>query len=169
MGRGRGDRNADDEDAALDRDQRRQRVARRFAVVRPRGQPDDRKPRRRDDHADPLAASEPEAEEALGEDGEEDQPAGEDGLHDRQRRQRERADVKPPGADRHHPAHREPLGAKEVGGASQRVPDAHGRRQDRAAVLEQKGDARRERAGEGEREPDDHADDLPLATTKAKA
>ena len=110
-------------DAALDRDQRRRGVVRRIAVVRPRGQPDDREPCRRDDHADPLAASEPEAEEALGEDGEEHQPAREDGLHDRQRRQGERADVEHPGADRDRPADREPLGAEEVDGASQRVPD----------------------------------------------
>ena len=77
--------------------------------------------------------------------------------------------MKPPGAERHRPANREPLRAKEVGRASQRVPDLHVGREDRAAVLEQKGDARRDRAGEREREPDDHADDRPLATTRAKA
>ena len=115
----------------------------------PRGEPDDRKPRRRDDHADPLAPPESEAEEALGEDGEEHQPAREDGLHDRQRREGERADVKHPGADRHRPANREPPRAEEVGGASQRVPDPHRGREDRAAVLEQKGDARRDGAGRG--------------------
>ncbi len=70
--------------------------------------------------------------------------------------------MKYPGADRHHPADREPLGAKEIDRASQRVPDPHGRREDRAAVLEQKGDARRDRAGQGEGESDDHAGDRPL-------
>ena len=93
-----------------------------------------------------VPASEVESEVAFGEHGEENQPAGKHGLHDRQGRQRERGDVKPPGADRHRPAHGEPLGAEEVGGASQRVPDAHGRRQDRAPMLEQERDVRRERA-----------------------
>jgi hypothetical protein len=163
MGRDRRDRRAEDKDAALDPDQRRRGVLRRLAVVRPRGQPDDRKPRGGDDHAGPLAASEPEAEEALGEDREEDQPPREDGLHDREWRQGERADVKHPGADRHRPADREPPRAEEVGRASQRVPDAHGGREDRAAVLEQKCDARRDGAGEGEGESDDHAGVRPLA------
>ena len=131
---------------------RRQCVARGFAGLRPLGDPDDREPHRRDDQAGPLPPTEPEAEEPLGEHGEEDQPGGEDGLYDRQRCERKGADVKRPGSERHQPAHREPLGAKEVGGASQRVPNAHRRCRDRAALLEQKGDARRERAGEGERE-----------------
>ena len=74
----------------------------------------------------------------------------------------ERADVQDPGADRHPPADREPLRAKEVGGASQRVPDLHIGRENRAAVLEQKGDARRHGAGEGEGESDDHAGECPL-------
>jgi hypothetical protein len=87
-----------------------------------------------------------EAEVAFGEHGEEDQPTGKHGLHDRQRRQCERADVKRPGAERHRPPHREPLGPEEVGGASQRVSNAHGRRHDRAPVLEQERDVRRERA-----------------------
>jgi hypothetical protein len=42
------------------------------------------------------------------------------------------------------------------------VPHLHVGRADRAAVLEQKGDARRDRAGERERESDDHADDRSL-------
>ena len=74
-------------------------------------------------HADPLAAAESEAEVTLGEDGQEHEAAREDGLDDRQRRQRERADVKPPGAERHDPADREPPRAKEPGRALQRVPD----------------------------------------------
>jgi hypothetical protein len=72
-----------------------------------------------DQQADPLPATEVEAEVAFGQDGEEDQSTGKHGLHDRQRCQGERGDVKGPGADRHHPSRREPLGAKEVGGASQ--------------------------------------------------
>jgi hypothetical protein len=75
----------------------------------------------------------------------------------RQWRQGERAYMKYPGADRHHPADGEPPGAEEVDRASQRVPHPHGGREDRAAVLEQKGDARRDGAGQGEGESDDHA------------
>ena len=40
---------------------------------------------------------------------------------------RKGADVKPPGRECHQPAHREPLRAKEPAGASQWVPNAHGR------------------------------------------
>jgi hypothetical protein len=53
------------------------------------------------------------AEESLGERGEEHQPAGEHRLHDRQRCDRERADVKQPRWDRDQPPDRKPLGAKE--------------------------------------------------------
>ena len=74
--------------------------------------------------------------------------------------------MKPPGAERHDPANREPPRAKEVGGASQRVPDLHVGRQDRPALLEQEGDARRNGAGEGEGESGDHADDRSLATAE---
>jgi hypothetical protein len=45
------------------------------------------------------------------------------------------------------------------------MADLHIGREDRPAVLEQKGDAGRDGAGEGERESDDHADDRRLATT----
>jgi hypothetical protein len=38
------------------------------------------------------------------------------------------------------------------------MPDMHGRRENRAAVLEEKGDIRRQRAGQSEGDSDDHAD-----------
>jgi len=121
------------------------------------------RPSSRDQQAEHLPASEVKAEVAFGEHGEEDQSAREHGLHDRQRRQRERADVKPPGANRHDPADGEPPGAEEVGGASQRVPTAYGWRQDRPPLLEQEGDVRREGAGHGEGESDDHGRSLSLS------
>ena len=166
VARHRGDRGAGEKDAALDRDQRRGGVVRRLAV-RPRRQPDDREPCRRDDHADPLAAAEPEAEEALGEDGEKHQPTREDGLHDRQRGEGEGGDVEHPGGHRHPPTDREPLRAEEAGRASQRVPDLHIGREDRATVLEQKRDACGGGADQGEGEPDDHV--FGQASTGAKA
>jgi hypothetical protein len=42
------------------------------------------------------------------------------------------------------------------------MPDAHRRREDRAAVLEEKGDVGRERAGQSEGESDDHVEERPL-------
>jgi hypothetical protein len=63
------------------------------------------------------------AEEPLGEHGEQDETGRKDGLDDRQRCECKGADVKAPGSDRHQPADREPLGAKEPGGASQRMAD----------------------------------------------
>ena len=50
-------------------------------------------------NSDPLPPADLESEDALGEHGEEHQPAGHDRLHQRQRRQRHRADVEQPGAE----------------------------------------------------------------------
>jgi hypothetical protein len=91
------------------------------------GQSDDHERGGGDRHADPLPPSQVKAEEALGKHGEEQESAGEDRLHDRQRRERERADVQTPGHDRHDPADQEPSGAKQTGGAAHRMPD-HDRR-----------------------------------------
>jgi hypothetical protein len=120
------------------------------------GQADDHQPGRGDRQADPLSPSEAKAEEALGEHGEEDEPAGEDRLHDRQRRERERTDVQTPGEDRHDPADQEPSGAKETGGAAQRMADPDRRGEHRAAVFEQKGEVGGHRRGEREDQSGDH-------------
>jgi hypothetical protein len=125
-------------DRALDGDQRRQRGA--LGVVgAAAGQSDHDQPGGGDRQADPLSPSELKAEEALREHGQEDEPAGEHRLHNRQRRERERTDVQKPGHDRHDPADREPFGAKQTGGAAQRMADPDRRGEHRAAVLEQKG------------------------------
>ena len=156
--------------ADSDDDQCGQRVARDVAAgLATRGEPDHSKPDRRDQQADPLPSSEVKAEVAFGEHGEEDQSARQHGLHDRQRRQRERADVKPPGANRNDPTQREPLGAEEVGGASQGVPTAYRWRQDRAPLFEQERDVRRERAGQGEGESDGHGGSFSLSWPHAGA
>jgi hypothetical protein len=84
-----------------------------------------------------LSPSEPKAEETLGEHGQEDDPAGQDRLHDRHRRQRERADMQTPGHDRHDPADQEPSGVKQTDRAAQRMAHQDRRGQHRAAVLEQ--------------------------------
>ncbi len=160
VSRDHGEPGGEDKGCAFDDNQRGQRVARSVVTPRPHGERDDRKPDCRDDHADPLAASEGEAEKALGKHGEEDEPGREHGLDDRQRRPREGADMKPPGGDRHHPAQSEPPGAKEGSRASQRVPHPHHWRQDRAALLEQEGDVRRERGADGEDKGEGHAGSL---------
>ena len=74
-------RDTDCEDRTLDGDQRAQRRALRV-VGAAAGQPDDHQSRGCDCDADPLPASEVEAEEALGEYREEDEPAGQARLHD---------------------------------------------------------------------------------------
>ena len=71
-GRDPHERGADPEDRALDGDQRRQRRVLRVLGATA-GQADDRQAGRCDRHADPLPPSEVEAEEALGEHGEEDE------------------------------------------------------------------------------------------------
>jgi hypothetical protein len=100
----------------------------------------------------------------LGDHGEEDEPAGEDCLHDRQRRERERADVKAPGEDRHDPPDREPPGAEEIGGGAQRMAYADRRSENRAAVLEQEGDVGAQRRSEGQEQAQDHRRDAVWAT-----
>ena len=101
-----------------------------------------------------------EAEEALGEHREEDKPAGQDSLHDRQRRERERADVQAPGHDGHDPPHQEPFGAEETDGAAQRMADPDRRGEHRAAVLEQKRDVGGQRRSDREDQSEDHDERL---------
>ena len=81
----------------------------RWGSPPPRRYPDDRQPRRRHGHADPLPPSEVKTEETLGEHREEDQAACEDGLHDRQGRERVRPDVQTKAEDGNEPAHQEPF------------------------------------------------------------
>ena len=153
-------RGDDREDRALDGDQRRQRGP--LGVVgAAAGQSDDHQPGRGDRDADPLSSSELKAEEALGEHREEDEPARQDRLHDRQRGERERADVQTPGHDRHDPADQEPPGAEEIDGAAERMADPDRRGEHRAAVLEQKGEVGRPRRSEREDQSEDH--EKPLA------
>ena len=115
---------------------------------------DDRQADGRDEHPDPLTASESQAEVALGEDGQENEPSCEDRLHDRKRSEGEGGDVKPPSSNRHEPADREPAGAEEAGGAPQGMVHDNRRREDGAAMLEQERDARSCGADEGEEEAD---------------
>ena len=95
-------------------------------------------------------------EEALGEHGEEDEPAGEDRLHDRQRRERARADVQTPGEDRDHPPDRKPSGAKQTDGAPQRMADQDRRGEHRPAVFEQKREVGGHRRSKREDQSEDH-------------
>ena len=122
------------------------------AAVSPRiGQP-----ARGDQQADPLPAAELEAEEPLSDDRQEHQPAGDDGLHDRQRRQRQRADVQQPRAERDQPAHRPPLAAKQTDRAANRTTRENDRCRDGAALLEQDRDAARQRAADRQQQARDH-------------
>ena len=154
-GRDSHQRGAERKDRTLHGDQRRQRRALR--VVRaPAGQPDDHESGRGDRDADPLSPSEAEAEEALGEHGEEDEPAGEDCLHDRQWGKRERAEVKTPGHDRHHPADQEPSRAEQADGAAQRMANQDRRGEHRAALFEQEGEIGGRRRADREDQPGKH-------------
>ena len=94
----------------------------------------------------PLAVAELEAEDAVGEHGEEHQPAGDHGLDERERRERERGHVEDPGAERHEHADREPLALVEADRAAQRVAHGHVRSSAGAAVLQQEAEVRREGA-----------------------
>ena len=96
---GHHEQRADDEEAGLEGDHRRGRVARVRAAG---GRKRDRQQHEAEGgeaDAEPLAAADAEAEDALGEDREEDEAAGDDGLDERERRERHRRDVEAPGAD----------------------------------------------------------------------
>jgi hypothetical protein len=69
------ERDAESEHTALHRDQCGEGVPSGLAGLRPAGDADHRKRARRDDHASPLAAPEPETEEPLRQHGEEDESA----------------------------------------------------------------------------------------------
>jgi hypothetical protein len=95
-------------------------------------------------------------EVALGEHGEKHQPAREHGLHDRQRRERKRTDVKPPRGHRDRPTEREPAGSEQAHCAAQRMTRPHRRRQHRATLLEQKRDVRAQRRAQRQPQPSNH-------------
>ena len=95
-----------------------------------------------------------EAEDAVGEDGEEDEPGRNDRLNERERRKRHRRDVEEPGADRDAHADREPLGGPEVARAPQRVLPLHVRRSAGSTMLEQEGQVREKSAEEREQYAD---------------
>ncbi len=61
-----------------------------------------------------------------------------------------------PGHDRHGQADREPLGAKETGGAAQRMAGLDRRGEHRATVLQQEGEVGGHRRSDGENQPDEH-------------
>ena len=138
-------RDTERKDATLHGDQRGERVMTQRAGVRSPGDRDHGEPSRRDDHSGPLPASKLKAEVALGEHREEDQPAREHGLHDRQRRERERAYMEPPRCNRHRPPQRERTTAEQARSAAQRMTGPHGRCQYRPALLEEEPDIRTNR------------------------
>jgi hypothetical protein len=107
------------------------------------------------------------AKESLGEHGEKDEPAGQHRLHDRQRRERERADVQQPGHDRHDPADQEPSGAKQTGGAAQRMADHDRWGEHCPAMLEQKGQVGGHRRSKRKDQSENH-DKRPDAVSEAR-
>ena len=149
-------RGTERKDAALHRDERRQRVVTRHAGVRPAGDRNPREPERGDDHPGPLSTAEVKAEVALSQHPEKHQPARQHGLYNRQWRERKRADMEAPGGNRHRPPQRKPAGAKQIHGAAQWMTSLHGRRQHRTTLLEQEGDIRAQRRAQRQSQPGDH-------------
>ena len=94
---------------------------------------------------DPLASSQLEAEEALGEHRQKDKASGEHRLADRDRGKRERRDVQRKRSRRHHPADAPPLRAKEIDGTAQRVAHVDIGSGNRPLVLEQEAEVRSQR------------------------
>jgi hypothetical protein len=149
-------RGTERKDAALHRDQRRQRVVTHRAGVRAARNRYHREPERGNDHSHPLPATEVKAEVTFREHGEKHQPARQQGLHDRQRRQRKRPYMEPPRSHRHRPPQREPAGAEQAHRAAQRVTRPHRGRQHRTTLFEEKSDVRAQRRGQRQRHPSNH-------------
>ena len=102
--------------------------------------------------AGPLARPDVEAEDPLGQHGEDHDAGREHRLHDRERRQRQRGDVEQPRAERDRHADREPLRAEQRLARPQRMADVDARRLVGAAVLVEETELCRDRAGEREQD-----------------
>ena len=111
-------------------------------------------PDERQREAPPLALADLEAEEAVGHDGEQHEAARQHDLDDRQRRQRDRADVQDPREEADEHADREPALAPQRAGRPQRVPDVDITRAASSAVLVQERQVR----GEGAQQREENAE-----------
>jgi hypothetical protein len=113
--------------------------------------------------AQPLAALELEAEEALGHHGEHHEPACEDRLNERQGSERERPHVEQVGHDGQRVADRPPLRAEQADRAAQRMPQLHRGCRDGSTVAQEEADLGYEGGQPGQHEPNEkrHASMLP--------
>ena len=103
---------------------------------------------------DPLAPAQLEAEEALGQHGQEHQAAGKHGLADRDRGQRQCGHVEGERHRRHAPADAPPARPEQVGGAAHRVTHVHVRGLDGTALLQKEGQVGPERRQQRAEEAD---------------
>ena len=145
---------ADHEHAALEGEHAGERVARVGAGLRGERHHEQDQADGGHGHADPLAAADLEAEEAVGQRGEDDDAGRQHGLDDRERREGERGDVQQPGAERDAHADGEPLGREEGLDGLQRMADVHVRSGVRAPVLVEKAKLRGDGAGQCQQDSD---------------
>jgi hypothetical protein len=119
------------------------------------GQPDDRQPAAvivTPTHCRVRAK----AEDALGEHREEDEPAGEDRFHDRERRERERADVHTQATIATIQPTKNHLERNQTDGAGQRMAGRDRRGQHSAALFSTEDEVGGRRRSEGEDWSEDH-------------
>ncbi len=153
------EQHADGEQSGLEGDHAAERVAGVRAGAGGEGDGQQREAERGEPDADPLAAADVGAEPAVGDDREEDEPAREDGLDERERREREGADVEDPGEEGDAHAEGERARAEEGDGAAQRVARLDGRGGARAAVLQQEAEVGEEGADERQEDADFYSQD----------
>ena len=104
--------------------------------------------------ADPLTACHALAEQPVGGHRQQHQPAGDHRLHQRDRRQRKRGDVKAPRRRRDGEAEQVPARPKQGQRAAHRAPKLHRGRGDRPTVLVEEPEDRAERGGERQQQPE---------------
>ena len=122
------------------------------AAVEGRGE--EGEPGRGEGDADPLPPGDVVPEEAVGDHGQHHQAAGDRRLDERDRRQREGPDVEAPAGHRDQHAHRVGARAEQHQRAPDRPAPVDVRAVDRAAVLVEEADDRRQRRGDGEQQAD---------------
>jgi hypothetical protein len=136
---------ADTDGDGLKDDHPREGVARVGASSAPAGHREQDERDRDQTDPDPLAATQLEAEEPLGEHRQKHETSRQHGLTDRDRSQAQRGNVQRERHRRHAPPDAPPPRAKEIGGAAQRMVHVDVGSLDRAPVFEQEGEIGPER------------------------
>ncbi len=143
---------AEAQQAGLERRHRGDGEAGVRAVAGRQREREQREPDERHAEAPPLPLADLEAEQSIGHDREQHEPARQHDLHDRQRRQRHRADVQDPGDQADEHPNRKPALTPERAGRAERMTDVDVARVAGTAMLVEERQVGGERAQQREKD-----------------